>query len=312
MTPLVTIGIPCFNSARWLANAIQSALAQTHTPCEVIVVDDGSTDESRVVAQSYGDAVRLLTTEHRGANHARNLVLANAAAEWIQYLDADDYLEPTKVAQQFSETAFGAAADIIYSPVIIETTSGGESTREKSQTRPQHDLFSQWLAWQIPQTGGCLWRARSLAQLGGWKEDQPCCQEHELYLRALQANLRFVFAATPGAVYRVWSEETLCRRDPRLVADVKTSLIDDLHVWMTRQNLWRDEHSRLAGRACFEMARTIAKYDLQQAVAYHRERSARGLIHLDGPAAPTAYKLIYRALGFAAAERLASTQRNVH
>ena len=311
MTPLVTIGIPCYNSARWLTAAIQSAIAQTHTACEIIVVDDGSTDDSPAVAQSFGPKVRLIAGEHRGANHARNLVLANASGEWIQYLDADDYLEPTKILRQLSESGFGAAADVIYSPVLIETTSSANTARETSETQPEHDLFSQWLAWRIPQTGGCLWRREALARIGGWKEAQPCCQEHELYLRALKAGLRFVFAPSPGAVYRIWSEETLCRRDPRLVVQVKTELLDDLHAWMKQRDLWRSEHARTAGRACLEMARTIAKYDVAEAIAYHRERQARGLIYLDGPAAPAVYRLTYRLLGFAAAERLAIAQRHV-
>src|SRR5436190_9298086 len=72
MPALVTIGIPCFNADRWLRTAIESALAQTWPSIEVIVVDDGSTDGSVAVAQSFGDRVRVLSLEHHGGNHARN------------------------------------------------------------------------------------------------------------------------------------------------------------------------------------------------------------------------------------------------
>ena len=309
MIPLVTIGIPCFNNGQWLRQAIDSALAQTWPAVEVIVVDDGSTDDSREVARAFGERIRTHTTGHLGAPHARNQALAQARGEWVQFLDADDYLEPEKIAQQFAETGGGENADVIYSPVIIETVTGSAATRETSDTDSARDIHSQWIAWQIPQTGGALWRTSTLELLGGWSPQQPCCQEHELYLRALEARQRFVFAPTPHAVYRVWSEQTLCRRDPRLVIRERTKLIDYLHEWLAGHGAWTETHRRIAGQACFEMARTIAKYDLVEAAAYHRERCARGLLQLAGPAAPTSYRLAHRALGFTLAEKLAALRR---
>jgi hypothetical protein len=170
-------------------------------------------------------------------------------------------------------------------------------------------LYAQWLAWELPQTGGGLWRRSALEALGGWKEDQPCCQEHELYLRALKSGLRFVFAPSAGAIYRIWSEETLCRKDPRMVVRVKAGLIDELAQWLKARNLWTDTHRRAAGQACFEMARTLARSHLQEAASYHRDRRSRGLIHLHGPAAPGAYRIVYAALGFAGAEKFARILR---
>ncbi|MEA3207648.1 MAG: hypothetical protein QOE70_705 [Chthoniobacter sp.] len=305
--PRVTIAIPCFNAERWIKASVQSALDQTWPDKEVIVVDDGSTDGSRAILESFGGAIRLLAGEHRGGNHARNQALELASGEWLQFLDADDYLEPGKIAQQFSESAGGANADVIYSPTWMEVPGGTERTR--SEIDPGLELFGQWLAWQLPQTGGCLWRRSALEALGGWKADQPCCQEHELYARALQAGLRFVFAPSAHAVYRIWSDQTVCRRDPRLLVRVKTALIDDLRSWMQGRGLWTPIHERLAGRACFEMARTLATHDLAAAAAYYRERAARGLIYLAGPAAPRSYRLAHRLFGFTGAEKLAASIR---
>jgi hypothetical protein len=307
MTALVSICIPCFNSSRWLGQAIESALGQTWPSKEVIVVDDGSTDDSADVAGGFGDRIKLIATENHGGNHARNVALRAAQGEWIQYLDADDYLEPEKLSQQFAEANGGTDADVIYSPTRVDDP--GRGTVTVAAIDPHHDLYAQWLSWQLPQTGGALWRKTALDSLGGWKEGQPCCQEHELYLRALQAGLRFRLAPTPHAVYRIWSEETVCRRDPRQVIRVRTQLIDALCDWMRPRDLWKPEHSQIAGQAFFEMARTMAKYDLAEAAAYHRERLAKGLIFPNGPAAPLRYKLVYRTIGFAAAERLAAMGR---
>jgi len=274
---------------------------------EVIVVDDGSTDESPDIARKFGNSVQLIVTENRGGNHARNRALRAASGEWVQFLDADDYLEPEKIAQQFAETNDGVDTDVIYSPTWIEDL--GKKTREPSPIDSSYDLYGQWLAWQIPQTGGALWRKSALDAIGGWKEGQPCCQEHELYLRALQADLRFRFAPTPHAVYRIWSEQTVCRRDPRQVIRIRTGLMDTLQAWMKSRNLWTAAHAQIAGQAFFEMSRTLARHDLAEAATYFRERKERGLIHLAGPAAPRSYRLAHPLLGFTGAERRAAARR---
>ena len=137
MKPLITIGIPSFNSARWLGQAIESALAQTWPEKEVLVVDDGSTDGSADVARGFGDRIQFIATENRGGNHARNLAVQAARGEWLQFLDADDYLEATKVAQQLTEVS-PESADVIYSPVQIETGIGGAMRGASSQPDRHH------------------------------------------------------------------------------------------------------------------------------------------------------------------------------
>ncbi len=309
--PLVTIAIPCFNAERSLAVCVESALAQSWPTTEIIIVDDGSADRSVEIARGFDGKVRVISTGHRGGNYARNQAQQQARGEWVQFLDADDFLEPEKIERQFAESSDGAEADVIYSPVWVETSAGETTARRLGDVATDSDLYAQWLGWRLPQTGGCLWRTRAIEALGGWNETQPCCQEHELYWRAIQAGLRFVFAPSPGAVYRIWSDDTLCRRDPLLVVREKTRLIDAAHAWLVGQRLWNQEHERIAGRACFEMARTIAGHDLAAARTYLRERADHGLLHLEGPAAPLGYRLFYKALGFGAAEKFASWRRNL-
>jgi glycosyltransferase involved in cell wall biosynthesis len=305
MNPTVTIGIPCYNSARWLRESVRSALEQDWPAKEIIVVDDGSSDESVEILRAFGNQIELIQTPHRGSNYARNEVLRRAKGEWIQYLDADDLLLPKKISHQFSEVKNVESCDVIYSPVLVDESG----KREPSRLDTSVDLYAQWIAWELPQTGGCLWRKQALEWLGGWNEAMPCCQEHELYLRAMKAGLAFCYAPSANAVYRIWSDTTLCRRDPRLVVKVKTGLIDELRAWMQSLGLWTSLHQEIAARACFEMSRTLARFDLAEARAYHRERKAAGLIQLDGPAAPRTYRLSYSILGFAGAEKLARALR---
>ena len=89
--PLVSILIPCYNSEKWLAETLESALAQTWQNKEIIVVDDGSSDGSLSIAQKFSSSkVAVISQKNRGASSARNLALGKAQGDFIQYLDADD------------------------------------------------------------------------------------------------------------------------------------------------------------------------------------------------------------------------------
>lgn len=101
MKPLVSILIPCYNSERWIAETLASAVAQTWQDKEIIVVDDGSTDGSLVVAKSFeSPLVKVISQENSGASMARNRALEEAQGDFIQYLDADDLLNPQKIEEQ--------------------------------------------------------------------------------------------------------------------------------------------------------------------------------------------------------------------
>lgn len=308
MSPLVSIGIPCFNAERWISGAIESALGQTWPDKEVIVVDDGSSDESVGRAREFGDSVKLVRCNHQGGNHARNEILKYASGEWVQFLDADDYLEPEKISKQFAEGAVGQSADVLYSPYWFERAATPPK-RWLSELHSENDAFTQWIAWEFPQTGAALWRKAALDQLGGWKEGQVCCQEHELYLRGLKAGLRFVFTPTAHAVYRLWSEETVCRKDPSQTIRIRTGLIDDARAWLEETGRWTPQHQKTAAQACFEMARTLARDDIARASEYFAERNSAGLARPTGPAAPLTYRIAYHLLGFERAERLAARRR---
>jgi glycosyltransferase involved in cell wall biosynthesis len=102
MTPdLVSIIVPCYNAERWLAATLKSALAQSWPHKEIIVVNDGSTDQSLALARKFeGGAIRILDQPNRGAAAARNTGLRAAQGEFIQFLDADDLLSPGKISAQ--------------------------------------------------------------------------------------------------------------------------------------------------------------------------------------------------------------------
>src|SRR5690242_2593971 len=101
MKPLVSILIPAYNAEPWIAGTIKSALDQTWSRKEVIVVDDGSRDRTLAVAKQFASKnVSIVTQQNQGASAARNKAFDLCQGDYIQWLDADDLLAPAKIAQQ--------------------------------------------------------------------------------------------------------------------------------------------------------------------------------------------------------------------
>ena len=98
--PLVSVIIPNYNYAQYLPCALDSVLAQTYSNFEIIVVDDGSQDNSREVLNSYGKTARFISQENQGVSEARNRGVRESSGEWVAFLDADDIWLPTKLEKQ--------------------------------------------------------------------------------------------------------------------------------------------------------------------------------------------------------------------
>lgn len=112
--PTVSIIAPLYNKAAYVADMMQSVLSQTYSDWELLVVDNGSTDDSFLKAQQIQDSrIRLLQSPKRGPGAARNYGLTHAKGKWIQFLDADDLLEPNHLEQQLAAAQQNPEAEII-------------------------------------------------------------------------------------------------------------------------------------------------------------------------------------------------------
>ncbi len=104
LSPTVSVVIPCYNGAKFIRETLDSVLAQTVAPIEVLVVDDGSTDDSAAIAESYALPVRVIRQTNQGESVARNHGIDEARGDWIAFVDADDVWTPNKLERQLEFT----------------------------------------------------------------------------------------------------------------------------------------------------------------------------------------------------------------
>jgi glycosyltransferase involved in cell wall biosynthesis len=112
--PLVTVMIGVYNCEDYLAEAIDSVLAQTYEPVELVVVDDGSTDGTAEVARSYGDRLRFAQQERGGMGAGRNHAVSLAQGDYFAFLDADDRFRPAKLEQQMAAFERDRELDVVF------------------------------------------------------------------------------------------------------------------------------------------------------------------------------------------------------
>lgn len=311
MLPKISILIPCYNADRWIAQAIQSALDQTYPNKEVIVVDDGSTDGSLEVIKSFGDQILWETGANQGGNVARNRLLKLSSGEWLQYLDADDYLLPNKLKKQVQFLNNCPEVDVLYSPIILEYWESEHSRQEILPILQPHDPWILLARWYLPQTNSPLWRKQAIIDVGGWKVDQPCCQEHELYLRLLIANKAFAYYSEAMSVYRQWSETTICKRDKTETYRQRLEITDRLELHLTSTSTITPTRQAAINQARFECARIIWLSDptwAEHIIAQIHSRD-KDFVPM-GDAAPPIYRFVYQKLGFFWAENIADLRRN--
>ncbi|MCY4146746.1 MAG: glycosyltransferase [Chloroflexi bacterium] len=186
--PLVSIIIPTFNRRHFVSDAINSGLAQTHAHCEIIVVDDGSGDDTvAFLRQQYGEQIRLFSQANQGPGIARNRGIAEARGEFIHFLDADDQLLPHNVATCLKVFRRRPEISVVYSHYQFVGLDG-----RSPQDTPPFEQFSENPFCELLAKTGChilisssMFRAAALRSVGGFAADTRfrSAEDWDLFLR---------------------------------------------------------------------------------------------------------------------------------
>jgi glycosyltransferase involved in cell wall biosynthesis len=182
-SPQVSVIIPAYNCDRYLAEAIDSVLSQTYTDYEIIVVNDGSTDQTVAVLRGYGDRIRVIHQANQGVAIARNNGIQAARGEWVAFLDADDFFFSDKLADQMAIAQANPHLGMIHSG-WRRVNAQGELLLEVQpwQQIPQLDLES-WLRWKPVLPSAMLFRRQWLEKAGGFDPRFPPAEDTDLVLR---------------------------------------------------------------------------------------------------------------------------------
>lgn len=217
--PLVSVVIPSYNHARFVTEAVDSVLSQTNCQIEVIVVDDGSTDNTREVLASYGSRIRYIYQDNKGLPGARNTGIRAALGEWVAVLDSDDYWHPQKTERQLAAVAAHPEADVVGSP-------GGDL--------PMPELLpldppTRWLSIRdflliTPMSASStMVRRRCFDAVGLFDESLRSAEDRDMWLR-LAARVRVLQVTTPCWHYRV--HEGQMSRNPQRMYDNFLRVVD--------------------------------------------------------------------------------------
>lgn len=311
--PLVSVVIPCYNCAHFLAETLESVFCQTLQDFEIIAVDDGSTDDTATVIRSFGSRVLAEFGSNHGASAARNRGTELAQGEFIQYLDADDLLRPDALEKRVN-ALISSDADVAYSDWqrLEELENGCFEPRsvvarriEDVHADPQIALFTSF--WAPP--AALLYRRRIVDAIGVWNESLPIIQDARFLLDAALVGGQFVYVAGVGAEYRVHKTNSLSRRNP-------ISFVNDVfHNACQVEAIWKAN----GGTSPERVAALEAVYGYVARFYFERDRpkfhDVVARIHALNPnylpSGPRALRQLSQWLGYEQAEAVALTYRRI-
>ena len=200
---LVSVIIPLFNQKLYIVNAIESVLAQTYPEIEIIVVDDGSTDHPGDVLTPYQDQILLIQQKNAGSAAARNAGLRKATGEYIQFLDADDWLHPQKIRLQVEdlETRQGQAS---YCEIMqFFESSGQKQIHYVGEVDDMFtDLYNLWQRYPL-LIHSLLVKKTILQEFGGFNEVLYANVDRYLFCNLAAHNIKFLYFPFIGGWRRI-------------------------------------------------------------------------------------------------------------
>ncbi|MBD2070605.1 glycosyltransferase [Leptolyngbya sp. FACHB-671] len=306
MAKLVSVIIPCFNAEKWIAEAIGSCLNQTYSAVEIIIIDDGSTDGSLDVIKRYGDRVIWESGPNRGGNYARNQGFALSKGDYIQYLDADDYLLPEKLERQvhfLEETAF----DVVYGDWRHQyhLPNGDSYLEDIKVTGNQPDLLESLLAdwWVSP---ACLLFKRSpIAQVGGWDESLKAGQDRDFFLSIVMSGAKVGYQSGCYSIYRRHGNVTVSTSSKTRYLESHQIILEKAEKMLLAEGKLSQSYRDAMAQSYFMLARGYLEFDPPQYFKLlEKTLTLSPKFQANSTDRTAAYTLAQRLFGFRNLERI--------
>ncbi len=179
---MVSVIIPTFNRVHVLESALDSVLAQTYSPIEIIVVDDGSTDRTQELLAGYGDKIKVFTQTNQGVSAARNLGIRHSKGAFIALLDSDDAWTPDKISRQMTFFSDNPEA-LICQTEEIWIRNGRRVNPKVKHKKPSGMIFTPSLKLCLVSPSAVMMRRELFDLRGLFNEELIVCEDYDLWLR---------------------------------------------------------------------------------------------------------------------------------
>jgi len=230
-SPFISVIIPCYKTAQTMRQTIDSVLDQGRQDIEVVVVNDGSPDEVREIALSYGDKIRYFEQENGGISSARALGISKATGEFLHFLDSDDFLLEDSYEKYVTALQEDETIDVIYSNWIMADEEGHHLYRIRAEeigSDTALELFRQNRLANL----ATLSRARLVRELGGFDGEISGSEDWDLWIRLARQGARFKQLDQYTCVYR-WRMGSLSR--------------SFLPMWLSLRSIQTKHHDLIKG-----------------------------------------------------------------
>lgn len=310
MNPLVSVLIPAYNAELWIAQAIKCVLNQTWPNLELIVVDDGSTDNTLAVAQHYhSEQVKIIHQPNQGAAAARNRAYRESQGMFIQYLDADDLLSQDKIARQVKHLLQAGTAYVSYSEWVrfIQTPNHPEFDIAPNwgDISPIDWLVDAWenhkmihpAAWLLPRT--------IVEKAGLWNESLSLNDDGEYFCRVALASHGLLYCQGAFSYYRTYLHE---QRNNLSSLRTHTGIISAFQSFeLCTQALLSTENTERTRSACAAIFQSLlyTYYPYNQDILSKAEERVRTLGGAKlAPFGGYRYQLLVKLIGWKMAKKL--------
>jgi len=241
ITPLISIVIPAFNAERYIAQTLNSVLNQDYPSFEVIVVNDGSTDQTLTILKQYEDKITLIDIKNHGVSFARNLAVKNAKGAWLAFIDADDLWDNNKLSIQFN--ALDGELWSHCNSLYIGDDQPGNVTRADLSSQDSGMIFSSLLLENFITTSTVLIKKSLFTASQGFDENFDALEDWKLWLE-ISKNHPIAYIAEPIAEYRVYQGSTSRKARKMLPLHLKVidSAFEEKLTEITYRNLRRSAY----------------------------------------------------------------------
>ncbi len=295
---MVSIVIPCYNVAEYVAEAIQSVVSQTYPFAKIICVDDGSQDNTLEIlqdwAKSHPGLIQIIAGPHKNAAAARNRGFAEVATPWVQFLDADDLLLPNKLSTQLALVT-DTEADLVVGTSTHRTVAGQDTLVYPLQGDP-------WVALGRSQLGNTianLFRSSFLRQIGGWNESLRSSQEYDLMFRLLQAQAKLVYDRTPSSIVRERPSGSISQTHRASNWERFIAIRAQIYQYLLDQDMLTPDRKQGILQSLFNGIRSLYAHDHTLGWQAYQQHIPRDFVP-----DPGWYSTCYQMLGFRTSEQL--------